>query len=102
MIKSDLVKLLSDKCDTPELQTKIIVDGVFNAIANELLAGGKVIIHGFGTFGTKLRNARSVNDLQNGGRFITPAVVVPYFKPSISFKNAVKSTQDTSSDSSQE
>lgn len=90
MIKSDLVKLISDKCEAEELQVKVIVDGVFTAIANELLDGGKVVINGFGSFGTKLRSARPVNDLKNGGRVITPAAIVPYFKPAENFKNAIK------------
>ena len=101
MNKQGLAKLLADKCDTPEMQAKVIVDGVFIAIANELLAGGKVVINNFGTFYTKLRNARPVNDLQNGGRTIAPAAVSPYFRPAEQLKQAVKNANlaNTSTDS---
>lgn len=90
MMLSDLIALISEKCEVEPKQAKVIVKAVFTAIHNELAAGGRVLIKGFGTFGVKLRPAREVNDLHNGGRYTVPPTTVVYFNVGGALKAAVK------------
>lgn len=68
----------------------IIVDGVLKAIQDEVVAGGKVQLVGFGTFEAVERAARDGRNPLTGEPMKLPASKAPKFKAGKAFKDAVK------------
>lgn len=82
MIRSELVLLLSR--DNPDLSVKEVervVDAFFESIGNQLSAGGRVELRGFGAFSTRARTARTGRNPRTGDAVDVDAKRVPYFKP---------------------
>jgi len=87
MIRSELVEALA--ADNPKLQVEEVAQIVaifFEAIAAQLVEGGRVELRGFGTFTTRAREARIGRDPRTGKPVDVPAKSVPYFKPSTSMR----------------
>lgn len=68
----------------------IIVEGVLKAIQDEVVAGGKVQLVGFGTFEAIERAARRGRNPKDGSEIMIPASKAPRFKAGKAFKDAVK------------
>jgi len=68
----------------------IIVEGVLKAIQDEVVAGGKVQLVGFGTFEAVERAARDGRNPLNGEAMKIAASKAPKFKAGKAFKDAVK------------
>ena len=68
----------------------IIVDGVLKAIQDEVVAGGKVQLVGFGTFEAVERAAREGRNPLTGKPMKIAASKAPKFKAGKAFKDAVK------------
>ena len=68
----------------------IIVEGVLKAIQDEVVAGGKVQLVGFGTFEAVERAARDGRNPLTGKPMKLPASKAPKFKAGKAFKDAVK------------
>lgn len=68
----------------------IIVDGVLKAIQDEVVAGGKVQLVGFGTFEAVERAAREGRNPLTGKPMKIDAYKAPKFKAGKAFKDAVK------------
>lgn len=68
----------------------IIVEGVLKAIQDEVVAGGKVQLVGFGTFEAVERAARMGRNPKDGSEIMIPASKAPRFKAGKAFKDAVK------------
>ena len=68
----------------------IIVDGVLKAIQDEVVAGGKVQLVGFGTFEAVERAAREGRNPLTGKPMKIDASKAPKFKAGKAFKDAVK------------
>ena len=82
MIKSELVALV--EADQPGLtpaEVEQIVGCMFDAIAGQLAAGGRVELRGFGTFTTRARDGRIGRNPRTGEPVEVDAKRVPYFKP---------------------
>ena len=82
MIRSELLQALS--ADNPELrpeEVEQVVDIFFDEIAARLAEGGRVELRGFGTFSTRLRDARTGRNPRTGAPVDVPSKRVPYFKP---------------------
>lgn len=71
-------------------QTEEIVNNIFTMIAENLAAGEKIAIHGFGTFEVKQREARKGRNPQTGAEIEIPARLAPVFKASSTLKDAVQ------------
>jgi len=81
MIRSELVQQLTD--ETPGLSLRevdIIVDAVFEKVADQLANGGRVELRGFGAFSTRDRDGRDGRNPRTGEAVKVPAKRVPYFK----------------------
>lgn len=82
MIRSELVQLLSgENPDLSPREVERVVDTVFETIARQLAAGGRVELRGFGTFSTRARTARTGRNPRTGAAVEVGAKRVPYFKP---------------------
>ena len=68
----------------------IIVEGVLKAIQDEVVAGGKVQLVGFGTFEAVERVARDGRNPLTGEAMKIAASKAPKFKAGKAFKDAVK------------
>ena len=69
---------------------KLVVETVFETIADALVAGEKVSIPGFGTFEVADRAARKARNPQTGEEIDVPASKAPKFKAAKALKDAVK------------
>lgn len=68
----------------------IIVEGVLKVIQDEVVAGGKVQLVGFGTFEAVERAARDGRNPLTGEAMKIAASKAPKFKAGKAFKDAVK------------
>ena len=59
---------------------EVIVNEVFNSMADELRKDGRIEIRGFGSFVVKRRNAREGRNPRTGRRVRVAAKRVPFFK----------------------
>ena len=81
MIRSELLQALS--AQNPELRPEEVdhvVDIFFDEIAARLAEGGRVELRGFGTFSTKLRQARTGRNPRTGTKVSVTEKNVPFFK----------------------
>ena len=81
MIRSELLQALS--ADNPDLRPEEIeqvVDIFFDEIAARLAEGGRVELRGFGTFSTRLRDARTGRNPRTGATVSVAEKAVPVFK----------------------
>ena len=82
VIRSELVENLCD--DHPDLTVKEIervVTAFFDSVIDQLAAGGRVELRGFGAFSTREREARRGRNPRTGAAVEVDAKRVPYFKP---------------------
>ena len=82
MIRSELLQALAK--ENPELradEVEQVLDTFFDEIGKRLAEGGRVELRGFGTFSTRLRNARVGRNPRTGDPVDVPSKRVPYFKP---------------------
>jgi len=82
VIRSELVQKLCD--DHPDLTLKEVervVSAFFDSIIEQLQAGGRVELRGFGAFSTRGRDARKGRNPRTGEPVDVSAKSVPYFKP---------------------
>ena len=82
MIRSELVQKLADANPGLKLaEVEHIVDIFFEEMVEQLAAGGRVELRGFGAFSTRARGARVGRNPRTGESVDVAAKRVPYFKP---------------------
>lgn len=90
MKKQDLINMVADMTGGTKTQADDIVNGLFDAIADEMAKGGTVDVAGFGKFEGKMRNARTARNPRTGETVEVPAQRVPKFKAGKKLKDTVK------------
>jgi len=70
----------------------VITDDVFGTVAEILIEGGSLALHGFGTFETVYYAAREISSV-HGGKTLSPARRVVKFKPGKLLKRLVNGEQ---------
>lgn len=83
--KSDLVKALASATGSTQGEAQGQIDTIFQSIQSALKSGGKVSIHGFGTFSTKERAARMGRNPATGASIQIEATTNVKFKPTANF-----------------
>ena len=78
-----------EKADLTKKEAAAAVDAVMTSIIEDVAAGNKVQLIGFGTFETSTRAEREGRNPQTGEAMTIPATVVPKFKAGKAFKDAV-------------
>ncbi len=82
MIRSELVtKLAAENPGLTIRDIENIVGCFFDEIVEQLAAGGRVELRGFGTFSTRSREGRTGRNPRTGDAVSIEAKRVPYFKP---------------------
>lgn len=90
MKKQDLINMVADITSGTKTQADEIVNGIFDAIANEMAKGGTVDIAGFGKFEGKMRDARTARNPRTGEMVKVDAQRVPKFKAGKKLKDTLK------------
>jgi DNA-binding protein HU-beta len=85
MRKCDIVKNIVGMTGIETRDVDLIVSSFIKVIKNEVGAGTRVEIRGFGVFEPKARKAKTGRDISRGKPVHVPARVVPTFKHSKKF-----------------
>ena len=92
MTKSELIlKITSKNSYLYHKDVYKIIDTVFNSITKALKNDERVELRGFGTFTTKLRNARIGRNPKTGEPVAIPQKKMPFFKMGKSMKERINS-----------
>ncbi len=95
MNKTELIEKVAKKTGMTLKDSRTAVDAIFSTapkegvIANELAAGRKVQITGFGSFMTRKRKKRKGRNPQTGQEIIIPATKFPAFTAGKALKGRV-------------
>ena len=96
MNKGEMAAKLAQKTGLSKAKSLEVINAIFSAesgegiIAVELDAGRKVVIPGFGTFGTRRRAARKGTNPATGQKIDIPAKNYAYFKPGKTLRERVE------------
>ena len=92
MTKSELIlKITSKNSYLYHKDVYKIIDTLFNCVTNALKDGDRLELRGFGTFTTKLRNARIGRNPKTGDPVAIPQKKMPFFKMGKSMKERINS-----------
>lgn len=84
MSKKALLAQMSSKFDSQAAAERAI-DAVVDGILAEVSAGGKIILHGFGTFKQKRKSARNARNPRTGETIAVQEKIVLQFDTKITF-----------------
>ena len=87
--KTELIASVAQKTELTKKDAEKAVKAVFDTVAEELAAGGKVQVIGFGTFEVRERAAREGRNPQNGKTITIKASKSPAFKAGKGLKEQV-------------
>jgi DNA-binding protein HU-beta len=87
--KNDLIAVVANNTGLSKADCVKAVDGVFDAIADALKAGGEVRLVGFGTFSVTHRKASKGRNPRTGESIMIAASNQPKFKSGKGLKEAV-------------
>ena len=93
MNKAELVAAVAEKAGLSKKDSEKAVNATFESIANTLVKGDKVQLVGFGSFETKIRNARVGRNPRTKEEINIPASRIPVFKAGKALKDAVVKTK---------
>jgi len=95
MNKKELAAKVAKETGISQAKAGEIINAIFDArkgkgiIAKELDGGKKVTIPGFGTFGTRVRAARTGTNPATKKKISIPKRTYPYFRPGKTLKERV-------------
>lgn len=90
MTKKQLVNILARKTGITKKQSDLLINVLAQTIIDEVKAGRKVTITGFGTFGRGMRAQRAGINPQTGKKIHIKSMPVPKFRAGIVFKKALR------------
>ena len=92
MTKSELILKITNKNSfLYQKDVYKIIDTLFDSVTKALKDGDRVELRGFGTFTTKLRNARIGRNPKTGDPVAIPQKKMPFFKMGKSMKERINS-----------
>lgn len=89
MNKAELISAVAEKSGLSKKDAEKAVNATFDAITDELVAGGKVALVGFGSFDVKTRAERVGRNPRTREEITIPASRTPQFKAGKALKDAV-------------
>ncbi len=90
MNKTELIAAIADKAGIAKKDADKALAAFIETVTEELKAGGKVQLVGFGTFEVKERAARTGINPQTKAQIKIPASKAPVFKAGNTFKGEIK------------
>jgi integration host factor subunit beta len=92
--KKDIVRSISEDLGLTQLQTKEIVQKVFETIMSTLVEEGRVELRNFGVFEVKRRAPRKARNPRTGERVFVPEKSVVTFRPGLVVQQRVEESGD--------
>ena len=89
MNKTELIAQVAEKTGTTRKDTEQIISTMLDVIGEELAAGGRVQLVGFGAFETKHREPRIGRNPRTKEAVEIPATTVPVFKAGKALKEKI-------------
>ncbi len=89
MNKAELIEAIAEAAGLNKTQAGLALDGLVDAITNELKEGRSVSLVGFGSFLVKERAERQGRNPQSGESITIAAAKIPSFKAGKALKDAV-------------
>ncbi len=80
MNKSDLIEKIVEKARLPRKRAELIINVMFDAMAEAMAHDDRIEIRGFGSFISKHYRARSGRNPRTGETIPVPAKRLPFFK----------------------
>jgi DNA-binding protein HU-beta/integration host factor subunit beta len=93
--KKDLVEKISDRTGLTQVDTKIVVESLLEAISKALQQGRNIEIRGFGRFKIKERRARSARNPRTNEHIQVLAGFKPVFEASKELRKRVNDSYGT-------
>lgn len=89
MNKTELIEAVASKAEITKAEAIKVVNATLESINAGLVADGKVVLVGFGTFEVRTRSARTGRNPRTGEKLKIAASRVPAFKPGKDMKESV-------------
>lgn len=89
MNKAELIAAVAEKAEISKKDAEKAVKAFTDAVAEELIKGGKVQLVGFGTFEVAEREAREGRNPKTGAPMSIPAAKSPKFKAGKALKDII-------------
>ena len=89
MNKTELIAAVAEKTGLTKKDAERVVNATFETISQNLAAGNKVQVSGFGNFEVKAREARVGRNPRTKETIEIPATKLPAFKAAKALKDAV-------------
>ncbi len=86
MTKADFINQLAAKLNMTKVEADNTFMAVFDTITEVLVDQDKMVVLGFGTFSTKVREERTGRNPSTGKEMTIPRSVVANFKPALQLK----------------
>jgi len=93
MTKADIVKEIAQKTGIEKTVVMTVVESFMENVKDSMIKGDEVFLRGFGSFIIKKRAAKVARNISKNTTITIPEHVVPAFKPSKTFLEAVKETK---------
>jgi DNA-binding protein HU-beta len=90
MTKEELISRTAKGAKLSKAAAARAINSTFDAIAQELKRGGRLILPGFGTFSVGYRKARTGRNPRTGQRMSIPAKKTPKFKAGKTLRQSVR------------
>lgn len=98
MQKTDFIAQVAERAGVPKKQARHVIDTALDLITEQLQAGERVVLTGFGTFEVRKRQQRQGVNPQTKAAMTIEATQTPGFSASNSLKNAVRTGSNASSE----
>ena len=89
MNKQEFIAAVAEKVGFSQVETAKVVNAVLDVIQEQMKAGDKIVLTGFGQFEAKVRAARTGINPATGASIKSAACKVPSFKAGKGLKDAV-------------
>lgn len=89
MNRTELIEAVAARAGSDQAAARRHVDAVFDAIMENVAAGERVLVTGFGTFERLTRPARKARNPRTGVPMDVPAAEVPRFRVGQTFRHRV-------------
>ncbi len=93
MTKKEIVKLIADKFNEPQVKVKDIVQETFDLIVNALVKEGRIELRNFGVFEVKRRKPRMARNPRTDTPVEVPAKNVVVFQPGKVMEEKVRAAE---------
>lgn len=90
MTKQDVINQISQQTGQDSLTSRTVLESFFELVKQQLAAGEAIYVRGFGSFVPTQRGAKVARNISQNTAHPIEAHVIPVFKPSVEFKEQVR------------